>query len=69
MLSPSVKRLIDEQVKSGTHAIITVPIKCYRRTRGTGALSRVTNARMEDYASETDSDYTSYWRDWVGQLF
>lgn len=21
---------------------------------------------MEDFASETDSDYTSYWRDWVG---
>lgn len=20
---------------------------------------------MEDYNSETDSDYTSYWRDWV----
>ena len=22
-------------------------------------------ARMEDFNSETDSDYTSYWRDWV----
>ena len=22
---------------------------------------------MEDFNSETDSDYTSYWRDWVGQ--
>ena len=21
---------------------------------------------MDDFASETDSDYTSYWRDWVG---
>jgi hypothetical protein len=21
---------------------------------------------MEDFNSETDSDYTSYWRDWVG---
>ena len=21
--------------------------------------------RMEDFNSETDSDYTSYWRDWV----
>lgn len=21
---------------------------------------------MEDFQSETDSDYTSYWRDWVG---
>ena len=21
---------------------------------------------MEDYNSETESDYTSYWRDWVG---
>lgn len=20
---------------------------------------------MEDFASESDSDYTSYWRDWV----
>ena len=20
---------------------------------------------MDDFASETDSDYTSYWRDWV----
>lgn len=20
---------------------------------------------MEDFQSETDSDYTSYWRDWV----
>ena len=24
---------------------------------------------MEDFNSESDSDYTSYWRDWVGQLF
>ena len=24
------------------------------------------SARMEDFASDTDSDYTSYWRDWVG---
>ena len=24
---------------------------------------------MEDYASQTDSDYTSYWRDWVGSAF
>ena len=24
---------------------------------------------MEDFASETDSDYTSYWRDWVGYAF
>ena len=23
--------------------------------------------RMEDFNSETDSDYTSYWRDWVSQ--
>lgn len=23
-------------------------------------------AMMDDFASETDSDYTSYWRDWVG---
>ena len=22
-------------------------------------------ASMEDFNSETDSDYTSYWRDWV----
>ena len=22
-------------------------------------------ATMEDYVSESDSDYTSYWRDWV----
>lgn len=21
--------------------------------------------KMEDFNSETDSDYTSYWRDWV----
>jgi hypothetical protein len=21
--------------------------------------------KMEDFQSETDSDYTSYWRDWV----
>jgi hypothetical protein len=21
---------------------------------------------MDDFNSETDSDYTSYWRDWVG---
>lgn len=21
---------------------------------------------MDDFASDTDSDYTSYWRDWVG---
>lgn len=24
---------------------------------------------MEDFNSETDSDYTSYWRDWVSWLF
>lgn len=24
---------------------------------------------MEDFNSETDSDYTSYWRDWVGLFF
>lgn len=24
---------------------------------------------MEDFNSETDSDYTSYWRDWVGARF
>ena len=23
------------------------------------------SGRMEDFNSETDSDYTSYWRDWV----
>lgn len=23
---------------------------------------------MDDFASETDSDYTSYWRDWVGRM-
>lgn len=23
---------------------------------------------MEDFNSETDSDYTSYWRDWVSGL-
>ena len=22
---------------------------------------------MDDFASETDSDYTSYWRDWVSE--
>ncbi|EAW07838.1 uncharacterized protein ACLA_025550 [Aspergillus clavatus NRRL 1] len=22
---------------------------------------------MEDFNSETDSDYTSYWRDWCGR--
>lgn len=30
--------------------------------------SPLTPARMEDFASETDSDYTSYWRDWVSRL-
>lgn len=24
---------------------------------------------MEDFNSDTDSDYTSYWRDWVGAQF
>lgn len=24
---------------------------------------------MEDFNSETDSDYTSYWRDWVSLPF
>lgn len=24
---------------------------------------------MEDFNSETDSDYTSYWRDWVSKVF
>jgi hypothetical protein len=23
---------------------------------------------MDDFASDTDSDYTSYWRDWVSGL-
>lgn len=23
---------------------------------------------MEDFNSETDSDYTSYWRDWVSEV-
>lgn len=23
---------------------------------------------MEDFNSESDSDYTSYWRDWVGEI-
>jgi hypothetical protein len=23
---------------------------------------------MDDFASDTDSDYTSYWRDWVSSL-
>ena len=24
---------------------------------------------MDDFNSETDSDYTSYWRDWVSGMF
>ena len=24
---------------------------------------------MDDFASDTDSDYTSYWRDWVSACF
>ena len=24
---------------------------------------------MDDYGSDTDSDYTTYWRDWVGSTF
>lgn len=24
---------------------------------------------MDDFASDTDSDYTSYWRDWVSRIF
>lgn len=24
---------------------------------------------MEDFNSDSESDYTSYWRDWVGSLF
>ena len=23
---------------------------------------------MDDFNSDTDSDYTSYWRDWVGEM-
>ena len=26
------------------------------------------SGRMEDFNSETDSDYTSYWRDWVSSI-
>lgn len=26
-------------------------------------------ANMDDFASDTDSDYTSYWRDWVSGSF
>ena len=25
------------------------------------------SGNMEDFNSETDSDYTSYWRDWVSE--
>lgn len=24
---------------------------------------------MDDFASDTDSDYTSYWRDWVSLFY
>lgn len=24
---------------------------------------------MDEYASESDSDYTSYWRDWVSRFY
>ena len=24
---------------------------------------------MDDFNSETDSEYTSYWKDWVGKFF
>ena len=30
-----------------------------------GKRRRVADAMMDDYVSESDSDYTSYWRDWV----
>lgn len=26
-------------------------------------------ANMEEFASETDADYTSYWRNWVSVYF
>lgn len=35
-----------------------------------GDLSDALNiADMDDFASDTDSDYTSYWRDWVSATF
>lgn len=32
------------------------------------AYSGVAHVPMDDFNSETDSDYTSYWRDWVRTL-
>lgn len=39
-----------------------------RTAAGAGNLGQTTTILkidMEEYGSETDSDYTSYWRDWV----
>lgn len=69
MLSPSVKKLLNEQADSPNPKVIKVPTTCYRQTTGGEIVPCGTTAGMEDYASETDSDYTSYWRDWVGQTF
>jgi hypothetical protein len=33
-----------------------------------GGSGKLREERMEDFNSETDSDYTSYWRDWVSLL-
>ena len=31
--------------------------------------TKLISGSMEDFNSETDSDYTSYWRDWVSEDF
>lgn len=31
------------------------------------ALQGASDSAMDDFASDTDSDYTSYWRDWVSE--
>jgi len=47
-----------------TRTFPPLPLDSFLET-GRRALGHSAHA-MDDFASETDSDYTSYWRDWVG---
>jgi hypothetical protein len=40
------------------------PIASERRPTGRHELQHI-DRKMDDYGTESDSDYTSYWRDWV----
>ena len=61
--------LMTEDRKPPTKNILTEPVDevfypIYAAARRVDERNRE-RSQMNDFASETDSDYTSYWRDWV----